>query len=56
MPQMMALRVPEINPKFAGAAELGLWPQTVLATPPPNLGSISAIHFLRGHKQHQHCG
>ena len=48
MPQMMALRVPKIKSKSSGAAKLGLWPQTVLATTPLNLDSISAIHFLRG--------
>ena len=45
---MVALRVPKIKIKSGGAAELGLRPQTVLATPPPNLSLILATHYLGG--------
>ena len=45
MSLMMALRVPKIKAKLYGAAELGVWPQTVLATTPSNLDLILATHF-----------
>ena len=51
MPLMVALRVPKIKPKFIGAAELGLRPQTVLATTPLNFDLILATHFYAAKRQ-----